>query len=332
MNEETQLVHFDQARQALALASSIDEVKLIRDQAEAIRQYIRQQKGSLEMQNQAAEIKIRAERRAGEMLREMDLNEGGRPPEKLITSNIMLPVTPPKLEDLGISKIQSHRWQMIAEVPEAKVEEFIAETKAKSDEITSRAILGIAMKIRHEAKMQTGNTTELPDGLYRVIVIDPPWQYGRDYDPFGSRVGSPYPEMSVEEITMLDIPAADGCILWLWTTNAFMHDAYHILEAWAFEPKTILTWFKERTGVGYWLRGETEHCILATRGTPNKLSNEAFTTHLKVKSSNHSAKPNEFYELVEKLCGGSTEQTHLEMFARVQREGWATWGNQITKQ
>jgi len=67
----TALIHFDRARQELALASTVDEVKQIRDQAEAIRQYIKQQKGSFEMQNQAAEIKLRAERRAGEMLREI---------------------------------------------------------------------------------------------------------------------------------------------------------------------------------------------------------------------------------------------------------------------
>ena len=72
------LIHFDTAKRELALASSIDEVKNIRDQAEAIRQYIKQQKGSFEMQNQAAEIKLRAERRAGEMLRESpDIYRGG---------------------------------------------------------------------------------------------------------------------------------------------------------------------------------------------------------------------------------------------------------------
>jgi len=77
LNEETRLVHYDAARKALALASSIDEVKQIRDQAEVMRQYIRQQKGSFEVQNQAAEIKLRAERRAGEMLKDMEKQRPG---------------------------------------------------------------------------------------------------------------------------------------------------------------------------------------------------------------------------------------------------------------
>jgi len=96
---------------ALAEAHRIDEVKQIRDQAEAMRQYIKQQKGSLVMQNQAAEIKIRAERRAGEMLRDTDLNPG-----TIYRGNTMLPPQEtPTLDDLGITKMQSHLC--LAQVP-----------------------------------------------------------------------------------------------------------------------------------------------------------------------------------------------------------------------
>ncbi|MDN5856298.1 MAG: hypothetical protein L0K86_26335, partial [Actinomycetia bacterium] len=60
----------------------------------------------------------RAERKAGEMLREREPHQGGRPAAE--TGNKPLPVSaPPKLDDLGISKMQSSRWQKIADVPEA---------------------------------------------------------------------------------------------------------------------------------------------------------------------------------------------------------------------
>lgn len=78
--------------------------------------------------NQAAEIKLRAERRAGEMLKDKDKAPGGQPYQS--TGNIMKPVE--TLADLGISKVQSHRWQLEAEIPEEKFEQFIAETKAAS--------------------------------------------------------------------------------------------------------------------------------------------------------------------------------------------------------
>ena len=106
-----ELMHFSKARQELALATNIDEVKDIRDKAEALRAYIKQSGEGLEMQNQCAAIKIRAERRAGEMLKEQDKDKGGGDTS---TGHRVLPVqAPPKLSDLGISKNQSSRWQAI---------------------------------------------------------------------------------------------------------------------------------------------------------------------------------------------------------------------------
>ena len=92
---------------------------------------------------------------------------------------------------------------------------------------------------------------------YRVIVVDPPWPYEkRDEDP-SHRGVLPYPTMSIAEICAMpvsDIAHAD-CILWLWTTNHHMREAFAVLDAWGFEPKTILTWAKDRMGTGDWLRG-----------------------------------------------------------------------------
>lgn len=326
---ELALQHFDQAKYHLAIAKDIDEVKQVRDQAEALRQYIRQQGASLEMQNQCAEIKLRAERRAGEMLGETELSKGGEWEHK---EHQLHDVTGAlTLEDLGISKIQSHRWQLEAGVPEEQFEQWLAEIKARKEELTSVGLRNLALINARETALAKLGNIKPPEGQFLVIAVDPPWPYGGSYKPDSHRVASPYPEMSVDELMSLNIPSAPDCILWLWTTNAFMHDAYHLLEAWGFEPKTILTWFKEKIGVGYWLRGETEHCLLATSGKP-KISHEAQSTHLKVKAYNHSAKPDEFYELVESLCGDATEQTHLEMFARIPQPNWAVWGNEVSNE
>jgi len=168
---------------------------------------------------------------------------------------------------------------------------------------------------------EKAKTIKAPEGLYDVIVIDPPWNYGTEYDPEGRRCASPYPEMSVEELKQLKIPANENCVLWLWTTNAFMHDAFHLLEAWGFEPKTILTWVKDRIGLGDWLRGQTEHCILAIKGKPIvNLTNQ--TTVLYAKNRGHSCKPEEFYKLVDSLCYGRK----LDYFGRLKREGWEIYG------
>lgn len=159
------------------------------------------------------------------------------------------------------------------------------------------------------------------NSLFDVIVIDPPWKYEMEYDAENFRGIPAYPTLSLEEIKQLKIPANENCILWLWVTNSFLHDAYHILECWGFEPKTVLTWVKDSIGVGVWLRGQTEHCVLATKGKP-KIELRGQSTALFAKKTGHSRKPDEFYQLVDGLCFGSK----LDYFAREKREGWVAYG------
>jgi len=56
-------------------------------------------------------IKLRAERRAGDLLAEMEMNPGGQAEQESCRSHDVT-VTPPKLSDLGVSKMQSSRWQL----------------------------------------------------------------------------------------------------------------------------------------------------------------------------------------------------------------------------
>src|ERR1700686_3381391 len=135
MNESGQLVHYDAARSALQKAHRVDEVKAIRDKAEAIRVYARQANDT-EMQNWAVEIKIRAERRAGELIKEQQaaqlLASRGQPKKSADVS---------RLSDVGISHHQSAKWQKLASVPQPKFEQIVAEAKGKTGELTSAAVL-----------------------------------------------------------------------------------------------------------------------------------------------------------------------------------------------
>ena len=93
--ESTALAKINQASLALASAKNLDDVLRIRDQAEALRIYIKAASDSLQAANAAAEIQLRAERRAGELLAGMEKCVGGRPTK---TGNTMLPVS---LESVG---------------------------------------------------------------------------------------------------------------------------------------------------------------------------------------------------------------------------------------
>ena len=158
------------------------------------------------------------------------------------------------------------------------------------------------LKVAQQAEAIRREPPPLPGrGPYRVIVADPPWP--QDWQAVSSRGPLPYPTMTIPDIC--GVPAAsiahEDCILWLWTTNAFMRQAFVVLDAWGFQEKAILTWVKHRFGLGVWLRGQTEHSILATRGKPTvQLVNQ--TTMLQAPVRGHSEKPEEFYDLVERLC------------------------------
>lgn len=138
------LSRIDAARKALAAAKSLDDVKEVRDQAEAVRMYCKAAGVGLEMQNMAAEIKLRAERKAGEMLAAMEKRKGGTP-KKLVSHD-----ETPALDDIGVSRTQSHRWQRIADVPEEAFEQYIAE-KREVGEITTAG----ALKLRESAATES---------------------------------------------------------------------------------------------------------------------------------------------------------------------------------
>ena len=164
-------------------------------------------------------------------------------------------------------------------------------------------------------------------GPFDVIVIDPPWPYGTEYDPSGRRAANPYPEMPLADIAALDVAAraAPNCILWLWTTHKFMRHSFPLLDAWGFEEKAIATWIKDRMGLGTWLRSQSEFVIMAARGSPEvALTNQ--TTIFSGALREHSRKPDEFYSLVEGLCRGPRR---YDWFGREGRKGWLIGGNDI---
>lgn len=212
----------------------------------------------------------------------------------------------------GEREILEAAKQIRAEKAEAKKQERIADIKKQAQEIA------IA-------------TPQAPKGLFHVISIDPPWPYedgnlDTSYDPNGRRASNPYPEMTLEQIANLEIPAADDCVLWLWTTHKFMRHSFDLLDKWGFEDKAILTWVKDRMGLGRWLRSQSEFCIMAVKGSPViSLTNQ--TTILRGPLREHSRKPDEFFAMVDQLCHGRK----LDFFSRESRDGWEKFGNDTEK-
>jgi hypothetical protein len=141
------LIRYDAARKALAAARSVDEVKQIRSKAEAVRVYA-QQAGDFELQNKAAEIRLFAERRAGELLADMIKNPGtrgeGRPRRDGTKKRRSIGATahPPTLDDIGITRDQSSKWQRLAKlIDDATFERALIRAKERNGELTTAALL-----------------------------------------------------------------------------------------------------------------------------------------------------------------------------------------------
>jgi N6-adenosine-specific RNA methylase IME4 len=164
---------------------------------------------------------------------------------------------------------------------------------------------------------------------YRTIVADPPWNVTAG-PPWASGASSQpldYPTMDVDAIASLPVRelADDRAHLYLWTINKYVEDAYEIARLWGFRPSTLLVWCKNPNGIG--LGGTfsltTEYILFARRGVLTAKERRDSTWWL-WRRGPHSAKPEAFLDMVEQV----SPPPYLEMFARRQRLGWSTWGNE----
>lgn len=225
-------------------------------------------------------------------------------------------------KDFGLKGRTYENYRKAQEIVKEKGDDKLTELW-QTNKISAQGIIR-DVKIEEQREAIKGGLNEV-SGKYDVIVIDPPWKYDTKYAPdyYMTRVANPYPEMGMDELIALKLPAKDDCILWLWTTNQFMGYAYVLLQEWGFEPKTILTWDKQTLGIGYYLRNVTEHCILAIKGKP-LWTNKTYTTLISEKKTTHSTKPESFYKMVDEICVGRK----LDYFARKKRAGWDVYGDE----
>lgn len=179
------------------------------------------------------------------------------------------------------------------------------------------------------ANATLSDTSPLPEGVFDVILADPPWQYDNQIESWGP-TSLHYPSMSIEEICALaPLPCADNAALFLWVTNPFVEAAFDVLRVWGFEYKTNIVWVKRnltRPGSGFYVRGRHELLFLCTNGAmvPEQAGREPIGSVLEADVQEHSRKPDAVYELIESIY---PEGKYLELFARRNRPGWTTWGN-----
>ena len=316
-------------RKALAAARTVEEVKDIRDTAQAIKAYLRQQSASLEAQNHAAELKLWAERPLGEMLTELPKQHGARP------GDMELQDATPSLRDLGIEKTQSHRWQLEARLPEHLFTAHIETVKRSGGELTSIALQRKAKDWEQDQKraddaIRVEHVEDLRPLVgeieFSTIVVDPPWDFAdeRDVNQLG-RARPAYHTLSIDEIKGQPIGrlASDNAHLYLWITNRSLFKGRELLEEWGFRYITVLTWIKPTMGMGNYFRGSSEQILFGIRGSlPLKRHDVGTWFAAPRPGTEHSAKPPEFDNLVESCSPGP----YGRFFERSERDGWFSWG------
>lgn len=176
---------------------------------------------------------------------------------------------------------------------------------------------------------------EVP-GKYGTILADPPWR-------FSNRTGKMAPEhrrlsryntLTFKEIRSLPVAevVAQQSHLYLWVPNALLAEGLEVMAAWGFTYKTNIIWHKIRKdggpdgrGVGFYFRNTTEMVLFGICGKLRTYKpGRTQVNIIKTRKREHSRKPDELYDIIESCSPGP----YLELFARGNREGWTTWGNE----
>jgi len=169
-----------------------------------------------------------------------------------------------------------------------------------------------------------------------VIYADPPWHW-KAYSDKGTGRGaiSHYDVMSLPEICTymrraVKAHASDHCVMLLWCPDNMLTHGFEVIDYCGFTFKTIgFVWVKTTVngkwafGPGFWTRANPEICLLATRGHPKRIS--AAVRKLVISQvRQHSEKPDEMYEHIERLLAGP----YLELFSRQTKKSWDCWGTE----
>lgn len=243
---------------------------------------------------------------------------------------LMAVASNPQLSNRSHENVLPRSWTTLYELSRAEpavLEQHFSEGRITPDMERKEAIqLVKAGTNGHGAVTLLAAPKPIPAGQFRTVVADPPW----DYDNSATRGSAEnhYQTMSLGEIAelgeQLESKLGDSAHLYLWATSSFLRDAFDVCEAWGFDYKTTLVWVKPQIGLGNYFRARTEYVLFCTKGN-QPTQDRALSNVIEAPRAEHSAKPPEFYQLVEQASPGP----FLELFARKPRDGWECWGDEL---
>lgn len=143
-----------------------------------------------------------------------------------------------------------------------------------------------------------------------------------------------YDTMTIKDLESLNVSklARKDSFLFLWVTYPMLQEGLTLLKKWGFEYKTVaFTWVKktkknkDHFGMGFWTRANPEICLLGVRGKP-KVKSHSVRQLTYAQVEEHSKKPDVIREKIIELCGNLSK---IELFAREEKKGWDSMGNEL---
>ena len=163
---------------------------------------------------------------------------------------------------------------------------------------------------------------------FATVYADPPWPYSNNAARGAAR--KHYATLSLKAIC--DEPVKhlvrNQSHLHLWTTNAFLSEAFEVIQAWGFKYKSCLVWVKPQLGMGNYWRVSHEFLLLGVRGKLPFHDRTIRSWHI-ARRTVHSRKPFLFRGLIEQVSPGP----YLELYGREEHPntGWTVYGNQVER-
>jgi len=137
-------------------------------------------------------------------------------------------------------------------------------------------------------------------------------------------------QYNFQEIKVLEIPAENNAVLYIWATAPKLIEALEVLHSWGFTYKSQMVWDKENIGTDHWVRGQHEILLIGVKGTFKPPASETKVSSVyKEKLTQQSKKPNYYYDLIEKMHPNCR---YIELFSKEKHnEKWTIWNNQISE-
>lgn len=286
-----------------------------------------------EVADRAGELWVKGDARLGEELEKLPKAKGQiRRGTKLEPRE---DDTAPTLQELGIDKKLSARSRRIHLLGEAKRRRLIEELKTENKPINSSTLLALQRRENKSAKkQQIAAAIFSEDGPFDVVVIDPPWPMQKiDREERPNQDAFDYPVMTEEQLVAF-WPAEIAPKLktdvhvFCWTTQKYVPAALRLVEAWGLHYVLLMVWHKPGGFQPVDLpQFNCEFIVYARKGAPIFVDTKDFPCCFEAPRREHSRKPAYFYDLIRRVTGGS----RIDMFAREQHDGFATYGNESSK-